>query len=143
MRYFVHQALAALCVAGLAATAAAAQNRGSAQPGDVEQSIPPAVSQNPQLPKLTLTDAQRAKIKQVLHGKNTEVSFGLKTNKPAQSFQPAVGAAVPPALKPHALPPPLIYEMPALKRYTYLKFKGQVLIINPMTRKIVDMFAET
>jgi Spy/CpxP family protein refolding chaperone len=130
MRHYLHQALAALCVAGLAATtatAAAAQNRGGAQPGDVVQSIPPPVSQNPQLPKLNLTDAQRAKIKQVLQTKDTEVDFQLKSNKSAQSFQPAVGAAVP----------------PALKRYTYLKFKGQVLIVNPMNRKIVDMFAET
>jgi hypothetical protein len=104
--------------------------------------VPPAVSQKVQLPQLDLTDQQRAKIKQVLRSKNTEVSFELKTNKPAQSFDPTVGATVPAALKPHALPPPLIYEMPALKRYTYLKFKGQVLIVNPMTRKIVDMFGE-
>jgi hypothetical protein len=30
-----------------------------------------------------------------------------------------------------------------LRSTTYLKFKGQVLIVNPMNRKIVDMFAET
>jgi hypothetical protein len=30
-----------------------------------------------------------------------------------------------------------------LKRYTYIKFKHQVLIVNPMTRKIVDMFSES
>jgi hypothetical protein len=33
--------------------------------------------------------------------------------------------------------------MPALKRYTYLKFKGQVLIVNPMSGQIADMFPET
>ena len=27
-------------------------------------------------------------------------------------------------------------------RFTYFKFKGQVLIVNPMTRKIVDIFPE-
>jgi hypothetical protein len=32
--------------------------------------------------------------------------------------------------------------MPELKQYTYLKFKNQVLIINPMTRTIVEMFPE-
>jgi hypothetical protein len=32
--------------------------------------------------------------------------------------------------------------VPALKRYTYLKFKRQVLIVDPMSRKIVDMFPE-
>jgi hypothetical protein len=143
MRDFVHQTLPALILATLTATAAAAENRSTSRPGDVVQSIPPPVSQNPQLPQLKLTDAQRGKIKQVLSTKNTEVSFGLKTNKPAQSFDPAVGATVPVALKPHAIPPPLIYEMPTLKHYSYLKFKGRVLIINPMTRKIVDMFSET
>jgi hypothetical protein len=143
MRQLVHQTLPVLCLAVIMATAAVAQNHSTSQRGDVIQSIPPPVSQNPQLPQLKLTNEQRVKIKQVLSTKNTEVSFGLKTNKPAQSFDPAVGATIPAAVKPHALPPPLIYEMPTLKHYSYLKFKGQVLIINPMTRKIVDMFSET
>jgi hypothetical protein len=30
-----------------------------------------------------------------------------------------------------------------LEAYTYIKFKHQVLIVNPMTRKIVDMFSES
>jgi hypothetical protein len=142
MRHFVHQTLPALCLAVLMATAAAAQNLSTSQRGDVIQSVPPTVSQNPQLLQLNLTDNQRAKIKKVLSTKNTEVSFGLKTSNPAQSFDPAVGAKIPAALKPHALPPPLIYEIPTLKRYSYLKFKGKVLLVNPMTRKIVDMFPE-
>jgi len=143
MRYFAHQLLVAPCLAAVMITAAAAQDRGAAQSGDVVQSGAPPVSQNPHLPPLNLTDEQRAKIKQVLSTKDTEVSFGLKTSKPTQSFEPAVGAKIPAALKPHALPPPLIYEMPTLKRYGYLKFKGQVLIVNPMTRTIIDMFSET
>jgi hypothetical protein len=55
-------------------------------------------------------------------------------NLAAESFEPTIGAKIPSGLKAHALPPPLIYEMPALKRYTYLKFKGQVLIVNPNER---------
>ena len=113
------------------------------QPGYVIQSVPPSVSQKPELPPLNLTDDQRAKIKQVLSTKNTEVTFQRKTTKPAQSFNPAMGAKIPTGLKAHSLPPPLIYQMPTLKHYTYLKFKGQVLIVNPMTGKIVDMFSET
>jgi len=104
---------------------------------------PPPVSQNPVLPPLNLTDDQRAKIRQVLSTKNTEVTFQLKTTKPAQSFNPAVGAKLPTGLKANSLPLPLSYEMPVLKRYTYLKFKERVLIVNPMTGKIVDMFSET
>jgi hypothetical protein len=33
--------------------------------------------------------------------------------------------------------------MPTHKHYTYLKLKGHVLIVNPMSGKIVDMFSET
>jgi hypothetical protein len=36
----------------------------------------------------------------------------------------------------------VLAEMPVLKRYTYLKFKQQLLIVDPMSRKIVDMFPE-
>jgi len=132
----------ALGFVSFAAPAMTAESGNASQPGAVIQSVPPPVAQNPSPPPLQLSDQQKARIKQVLKGKNTEVTFSLKTTKPAQSFNPTIGAKIPPVLKAHALPPPLIYEMPALKQYTYLKFKGQVLIINPMTGKIVDIFPE-
>jgi hypothetical protein len=110
--------------------------------GAVEQTIPPPVSQDAKPPPLHLSDDQRAKIQQVLKGENTEVQFSLKSNKPAESFQPSVGAKIPAGLHPHTLPPPLLAAMPALKHYGYLKFKQQVLIVDPMSRKIVDLFAE-
>jgi hypothetical protein len=110
--------------------------------GAVEQTIPPPVAQDAKPPPLRLSDDQRAKIQQVLKGENSEVQFSLKSNKPAQGFQPSVGAKIPSGLHPHTLPPPLVSEMPALKRYTYLKFKQQVLIVDPMSRKIVDIFPE-
>jgi hypothetical protein len=110
--------------------------------GAVEQTVPPPVTQNPALSPLHLSDDQRARIRQALNGVNSEVDFQLKSNKPAQGFAPSIGAKIPNGLHPHTLPPPLLADMPVLKRYTYLKFKGQVLIINPMSRKIVDMFSE-
>ncbi len=133
-----HAILAGALASLLAAAPAAAQDTR----GAVEQTIPPPVSQNPSVPPLHLTDEQRAKIGQVLSGVNSEVDFQLKSNKPAQGFTPSVGAKIPNGLHPHALPPPVTEEMPLLKRYTYLKFKNQVLIINPLSRKIVDMFPE-
>jgi hypothetical protein len=126
----------------LALTAANPVGAAGPGPGAVEQSIRPAVPQNPKSPPLQLSDDQRAKIRQVLKGENTEVQFSLKSNKPAKDFAPSVGAKIPAGLQPHTLPSPLLSEMPALERYTYLKFKQQVLIIDPMSRKIVDMFAE-
>jgi hypothetical protein len=129
-------------VGAILALAANPVSAAGPDPGAVRQTIPPAVSQNPKLPPLHLSDDQRAKIQQVLNGENTEVQFSLKSNKPAKDFAPSVGAKIPAGLHPHTLPPPLLSEMPLLKRYTYLKFKQQVLIIDPTSRKIVDMFAE-
>jgi hypothetical protein len=40
------------------------------------------------------------------------------------------------------LPRPLIYQMPLLRRYTYLKLKHQVVIVNPLSRKVVAMVPE-
>jgi hypothetical protein len=134
--------LTALCAISFAAPVKAAEDGNASQPGAVMQSVPPPLAQNPSPPPLQLSDQQKTKIKQALQGENTEVTFSLKTTKPTQNFAPAIGAKIPTALKAHTLPPPLLNEMPTLKQYTYLKFKGQVLIINPMTRKIVDMFPE-
>jgi len=139
MRYPLTCARLAGILAAAAAVPALAAGPGS---GAVEQTIPPPVAQNPKPPPLQLSADQRAKIQQVLKGENTEVQFSLKSNKPSQGFQPSVGAKIPAGLHPHTLPPPLLAEMPVLKRYTYLKFKQQVLIIDPMSRKIVDMFPE-
>ena len=78
-----------------------------------------------------------------LAGEDTEVSFALKSAKPAANFEPSVGAKLPKALTAHALPRPLIYQMPILKRYTYVKLKKQIVLVNPMTREVVDVFPES
>lgn len=139
MRQLAHGfVFAGVALAALGLTAAAAQ---TGNQGAINQSIPPVVSANP-VPPLHLSDAQRSQIQQALRGENTEVTFGTKTTKPTESFNPTVGAKIPASLKPHTLPPPVINQMPELKRYTYLKFKQQVLIVDPMSRKVVDMFPE-
>jgi len=137
MRHLIH------CTAfGATIVLAAGTGLAAAQSGAVEQTKPPAVSQKPKLPPLKLTDAQRGKISAALRDVNSEVDFKLKSNKPAEAFTPTPGATIPKGLHPHALPRPLIYELPVLRDYTYLKFKHQVLIIDAMSRKIVDMFPE-
>ena len=137
--------LALASVVCLTPPAAIAENnqKNPSHSGDVIQSIPPPISQKTTPPPLDLSDDQRAKIKQILQGQDTQVTFGLKSTQSAKNFNPTVGATVPSNLKTHALPPPLIYEMPKLEQYTYLKLKGQVLIVNPMTSKIVEMFPAT
>jgi len=130
-------ALAGLCAVGIQGDAAG-QTRGA-----VPQSIPPPVSQNPSVPPLQLSQTQRDKIRRAVSSEDTEVSFALKSAKAAQKFDPSIGAKLPSGVGLHPLPQPLARQMPLLKRYTYVKFKHQVLIINPLTRKIVEMFPET
>src|SRR5262249_40144294 len=140
MRQLAHRAaLAGIALACLGSAATAGQ---TANQGAVVQSVPPPVSQKLTVPPLQLSDAQRNQIQQALRGENTEVTFATKTTKPTEVFNPTIGAKIPASLKPHTLPPPLLSQMPELKRYTYLKFKHQVLIVDPMSRKVVDVFPE-
>jgi hypothetical protein len=125
-----------------ATLAAAAAGTAKAEPGAVVQTIPPPVSQSAPVPPLHLTDVQRGKIQDALKSEDTEVSFQLKSAAPSASFNPSIGAKIPPRLKPQALPISVAGQMPSLKRYAYLKFKHNVLIVNPMTRRIEDMFPE-
>jgi hypothetical protein len=107
------------------------------------QSVPPSVSVDPSVPSLQLSETQRAHIARILIEKHTDVSLDMKENESAKNFEPHVNETIPKGLESEAFPPPLTSEIPLMKRYTYLKFKDQVLIVNPMTRKIVDMFPAT
>jgi hypothetical protein len=125
----------ALCAAIALATTAAGQNAPTAtaaNPPPVQASVPPQ----------HLTDAQRDQVRAALRGTHTSVSFNLKSAKSAESFEPAIGAKLPKAINPHPLPQPLISKLPVLKQYDYVKFKDQVLIVNPMTKEIVDVFTQ-
>jgi len=93
-------------------------------------------------PQLHLSDPQRARIRQVLNTKHPDVSLEVKENEGAKSFEPKVGETIPKGLEGEAFTQPLISEIPETKRFTYLKFKDQVLIVDPVNRKIVDMFPE-
>jgi hypothetical protein len=119
----------------------AADNTGP-KPGDVIQSVGPAVPSNPHLAPLALTDQQRQAIRDAVAGEDTEITFQLKSTKGAQAFAPTVGAKVPAALKLQALPQPLIHSMPVLKQYSYIKLKDEVAIVDPMTRKVAAVFMQ-
>src|SRR5215469_18819827 len=111
--------------------------------GAVEQSGGNTVTQNPSLPQLHLTDAQREQIRQTLLTKHTEVEFRLKTTKPAKDFTPKIGSKLPNGVKPDGLPSELTQAIPQLADYGYSKMKDQILLVNEMTGKIVDIIPET
>jgi len=111
--------------------------------GAVELSGGTKVPQNPSLPKLNLTDKQREQIRKAVLTEPTEVEFRLKATKSAKDFNPVVGATIPKGVKAQSLPTPVLSQIPELRDYMYVKIKDQVLIVNGMTNKIVDMFPET
>ena len=144
MPWFLYSsACVAIVIVCISLSRADAEDRDTANPAPMTQATSPTAAQKPSIPPLAFSQAQRARIRQAVRSEDTEVSFAIKPAKGAESFEPSVGAKVPNALKLHPLPRPLIYQMQPLKRYTYIKFKHPVLIVNPMTREIVDMFPES
>jgi len=111
--------------------------------GAVELSNGTKVSQTPSLPKLNLTNMQREQIRKSVLTEHNEVEFRLKATKPAKDFTPAVGATLPKGVHGQSLPTRVVSQMPELRDYKYVKMKDQVLIVNGMTKKIVDVFPET
>ena len=73
----------------------------------------------------------------------TEVEFHLKATKSAKDFAPKVGAKLPKGITGHSLPPAVLSQLPQLRDYKYVTMKDQVLIVNAMTKEIVDVFSET
>ena len=87
-------------------------------------------------PPLELIDPQRQQVLEAVSTKDT-------LDKPPAGFKPTIGAAVPSQKKLalHPLPRPLVYQIPVLKQYYYGKLPDTVLIVDPMTRKVVDVIA--
>ena len=131
-----------LCAALLSVTSALVPAADNTR-GAVEQSGGNIVRQNPSLPQLHLSDAQRERIRQTLLIKHTEVEFRLKTTQSAKDFNPKIGAALPKGVKPDGLPSELTQQIPQLADYGYAKMKDQILLVNAMTGKIVDIIPET
>ncbi|MEK9285588.1 hypothetical protein MTR72_39345 [Bradyrhizobium sp. ISRA442] len=111
--------------------------------GAVELSGGTTVSQNPSLPKLSLTNAQREQIRKTVLTEHNDIQFRQAATKSAKDFTPAVGATLPKGVKAQGLPTQVLSQLPELRDYMYAKMKDQVLIVNGMTNKIVDMFSET
>jgi hypothetical protein len=92
---------------------------------------------------LHLTEAQRQKFRAVVADDKTDVTFKDDATKADKDFTPSLGATIPAKLPMQAMPPALSAKLPMLADFSYIKMKGQILIVNPMSKKILDMFAVT
>jgi hypothetical protein len=141
MRKLIHGLMVAAAAATMPAWAAAA---GDASKIDASKTIGESVLHRaPMPPPLELSEARRAQIRQAVMREHSDVSFALKSAKPAQDFQPAAGAKLPKGLAAHPLPRPLVNELPVLKHYSYVKFRDDILIVNPMNKTIVQVIPQS
>ena len=108
--------LAALALIASAGIATAAGTNGSATSSD----------------HLNLSNTQRHEIWQSL-GKQT-----TKENAPV-GFKAMVGETAPGSIKLQPLPGDVSSRVPAVKSYDYAMLQNQVLIVDPSSKKIVDI----
>jgi hypothetical protein len=81
-------------------------------------------------PPLELDDRQKQAIQQALIEEHTE-------QKVPKDFHPAVGAALPVSMKLDVMPLELGRKDPALKQFGYAKTHEDILVVDPMNKKIV------
>jgi hypothetical protein len=92
--------------------------------------------QAPHKAPLHLTEAQRKLVVDAVSGWDTN-------DKLPDGFNPVVGAKIPSQKKLpiHPVPPPANLKVPELKSYDYAKLPDKILLIDPMTRKVVEVIA--
>lgn len=82
--------------------------------------------------QINLTSAQRNEIWQSIS------SQGLKETPPP-GFTPKVGDMVPSSLKIQMFPNNVTAQVPAVKSYDYAMLENQVLLVDPSSKKIVEI----
>lgn len=124
MKTFIYGAVAALTVMTLPALAQdGAKDRSTIQPTKL-------MTQGEQRPPLQLDDRQKGEIRAAVESEDT-------AQMAPKDFQPAVGGDVPKKVTIHAMPLGLLEKVPSLKQYGYAKLEHEVLVIDPMKKKIV------
>ena len=121
MKAVIYCSAAALAL--LAGPAAAQDNKPTLQPNELN-----AAAQ--QKPPLQLSEQQRTKVQDALVTAHS-------AQKTPDKFEAKVGEQIPVALKLDAMPAPLINQEPVLKQYAFVKLDKELLVVDPMNKKIV------
>lgn len=82
-----------------------------------------------------LSETQRSAIADAVRRDNKAV-------EPSVSFVASVGAPVPPAIELYILPDRILSEVPAAKRVKYTVVKNQLLLVDPVTMRVVDIIPQ-
>jgi hypothetical protein len=82
-----------------------------------------------------LSEAQRSAIAEAVRRENKAVA-------PSVSFVASVGAPVPPAIELYILPDAILAEVPLAKRVKYTVVKNQLLLIDPVTMRVVEIIPQ-
>jgi hypothetical protein len=82
-----------------------------------------------------LSETQRSAIAEAVRRENKAV-------EPSVSFVASIGAPVPPVIELYILPDAILAEVPAAKRVKYTVVKNQLLLVDPVTMRVVDIIPQ-
>lgn len=139
-RTLISRSLIASATAFLVVTGAVAQQ--PARTDGAVQQHGGAVPQNPTLPPLTLSDPQREQVRLAVLTRHNDTEADKSHAAKVKDFIPRTGEKLPTGLDPDGFPDPIVTQVPQLRDYAYVVIKDQVVIVNGLTREIVDVFPD-
>ncbi len=86
-------------------------------------------------PRLDLTDAQKQTILISVTNQNFK-------NEAPPNFQPVVGAVVPETVELETMPKTIVELAPATKPFRLARVVNQVVIVDPQTRRVIEVIAK-
>ena len=90
---------------------------------------------DPYSTELRLSEPQKSAIADAVRRDNKAV-------EPSISFVVSVGAPVPPAIELYMLPDAVLAELPAAKRVKYTVVKNELVLVDPVTMRVVDVISQ-
>ncbi len=85
--------------------------------------------------QLRLSETQRSAIAEAVRRENKAV-------EPSVSFVASVGAQVPPVIELYMLPDAILAEVPAAKRVKYTVVKNQLVLVDPVTMRVLEIIPQ-
>ena len=99
------------------------------------QDVAPAQDNVRDLPRIELTDAQKQTILISVTNQNFK-------NEAPPNFQPVVGAIVPPNIDLVEMPTTIVGLAPEVAPFRLARVINQVIIVDPQTRRVVEVIAK-